>query len=93
MKRILLTLAAAALTGSSASAFYFPNWPGSLVPPRPAMIMSYTPGDPPSVQPPVPPETPTSNPGTPGGVPEPSTLMLAVIGVGVLVRKARRRSV
>ena len=88
---IWLSSLAILLNAGSASAFYFPGWPGALRPPAPSLLYSSAAGNPPSIRDPLPTEqtTTTSNPP---GVPEPSTLMLAAIGIGIASRQIRRRS-
>lgn len=95
--RLRTAAAALLLTGWGAGpavGFYFPNWPGSRVPPPPSVVPpdAPTPGNPPSTQPPTDtPPTQNPPPGTeqPPGVPEPATSVAA--GIGLMAVAAVRR--
>jgi hypothetical protein len=84
---IWLSLLAILLNSGSASAFYFPGWPGALRPPAPSLLYSSTGDIPPSVRDPLPTEQTTGT--NPPGVPEPSTLVMAAIGMGVMFRRMK----
>ena len=80
----LLALALVLAAPTSAHAFYWAGWPGSGV------------NEPPSITPRQIPETPTpptvKPTDTPKGVPEPATIIIAGLGLGMLgLRKVLKR--
>ena len=82
--------------GGSAQAFYFRGWPGDGVPKPPILVTPNAPTDdnPPSARPPEPPGVTPQSPGGPNGpsgTPEPATLALAAVGLGVLAWRKRMR--
>ena len=88
--KLLLGAAATLLTATSASAFYFQDWPGAVRRPQPALIVEQTDGDPPSVIRHPTSTEPITTPPDPQDVPEPGTLVLASIGLAVAVRTSHR---
>ncbi len=72
-----------------ASAFYFPDWPGSGVRPPPSLIppevsvIGNPPSSPPSSQPPAV-VFPPAEENPPSAAPEPTTLALAGIGLAAV---------
>jgi hypothetical protein len=86
----LLAGAGVVMTATSASAFYFPDWPGAVRRPQPAILTDQIDGDPPSV---IRHPTPTqeiTTPPDPQDVPEPGTIVLASIGLAIGVRASHR---
>ncbi len=84
LTRFVLVAAVVAGTTAPASAFYWVGWPGAnpVTPPIVTVVEPVPerpkPGDP---QPPV---EPPGDPGDPKGVPEPTTVGLAAVGLGAL---------
>ncbi|CAN5135815.1 hypothetical protein BH11PLA2_BH11PLA2_22920 [soil metagenome] len=90
-KRLAIALMALTCSALNASAFYFPGWPGASRPPAPTLLQSYTPGDPPSVTPPTPPEKITVDPPPTSDTPEPATLVMVGLGLGVIAMRKLKR--
>ena len=87
--KTLLFAAAALVTPAPAHAFYWANWPGSGVT-EPETITVTQKSFPPITPVYPPPYNPPTE--TPKGVPEPATLVIAGLGLGVLgLRKVLKR--
>lgn len=78
----VLAFALLVFTAGSASAFYFPGWPGASRPPAPVLVAVDPPGETPIITPPNPPENP---PETPTSTPEPATLVMGAIGACAII--------
>lgn len=79
----LFAIAVMLYGAGSASAFYFPGWPGATRAPAPILIPTEFPNVEPTVTPPEQPEEPVNTP-------EPSTMLLASIGCAFVMRRIQR---